>query len=449
MDRREFLKNIALLSTGASLVGCVNTRSPLSTQPLQVDPAEEDVLATMFEQLTNSGGAELECLTCSPIGSKKRGRAELSEGEEYRTRIPKLDSSLSETLKQRVKYWQLDLDDKPLPYWADNQNQPDYYFFSKHYSNEYEKFELNNDVLKVLAERNSFAFADVRDVRIIGLRGCELDDQSLMSDWQLSHRLRVVKPDHKNRRCLIGVWRPQSGEIRLFSASTVPQASNMFASLASQGSTCSLLPTGLYRYRLGIHNAKRRPQPGALRIDEKYVVLRTTTDLKYDVFSKHDYWTRGSYHNIHSATNGVGAIKFDSSGCQVIRGSYNSARTLGTNEWAIFQKSAGLVSDDGTAFAAEKPGEGTYEYMLLTAAEAALAYHSSSDFNETYYPLRHGSSGERVLKMREFLYSNHPVVVGKKPPRPTDNFDWWTSFAVLQQHKISDAKEYISTIWNT
>jgi hypothetical protein len=310
-------------------------------------------------------------------------------------------------------------------------------------------FEIDASTLAFLASRNSFFFSDQQPVRIIGLRGCVLPDGQLDSGWGLKHALTLAEPDHINRQCIIGLWRSESGEIRLFAASTVPQASNMFRALKRKGDSSSLLPTGLYRYSAGTHNASskhNRQQPGALRVAQKYVVLRTTQDLTYNVFSDQNYWTQGTFHNIHAATVGKINPHFDSSGCQVIRGNYTSDRRKGTEQWGTFQREIGTAGTDGTVLTSS--GGGVYEYMLLTGLEAALYFHNYSNFQRNYARLRPGSSGENVLDLRRRLIQRIPFVLGNDMPPPSTNFDWQTSFAVLMAHKETTVNEHVSTVWS-
>jgi hypothetical protein len=212
----------------------------------------------------------------------------------------------------------------------------------------------------------------------------------------------------------------------LFQSSTVPAVAHIYTSLADQGYGTSLLPTGLYAYGAGSHRASKpdRIQRGALLLSGEQVVLRTAKDLSFDVLADTTAWTRGSKHNIHSAGR---PDRYDSAGCQVIPGGYEGAgRMKAHGRWGDFRKAAGLVDADGVPIADDtRP---TFQYMLLTGREAALAYRGGAPF-ATYRRLRPGSTGEAVKKLQEALVKEAPDAV---PGLSADgDFGARTAFAVL------------------
>lgn len=303
--------------------------------------------------------------------------------------------------------------------------------------------------LSALADKSAFIFSDKRPVRVIGIRGCQLANGAALSDWARTHTLRVATPDHIHQRCLLGLWRPSDGMIRLYRASTVPQVGNMFACLgAAKGWGTSLLPTGFYRYRAGIHKAStpERRQTGALLAEDQYIVLRTGNDLNYDPFQPFDVWTYGAAHNIHAAGRNLKNPRFDSSGCQVIQGWYqDAARLKADGPFDQFRRDAGLADADGLPKAAERPGKGTYEYMLVTGHEVAMAAQGGADF-ASYKILRPGSQGPRVSAAQAELYRRVPRVFGK-PLIPDGYFTPAMSFASLIDKRLNGPeREYASPI---
>jgi hypothetical protein len=239
------------------------------------------------------------------------------------------------------------------------------------------------------------------------------------------------------------VWRPVDGQIALFRASTAPAVSNMFKSLRTRGGGTSLLPTGLYNYRAGSHKRAYpdRIQRAALLIEGQYVVLRTPDDLSYNPFQPNDIWTRGSAHNIHSAGIWSRAEVYDSAGCQVVRGKYNSERTHGEGPWGAFQRAAGLIDPADVATADEDAGAGTFQYMLLTGDEAALYASGNETFRTNYRRIRFGSSGDAVAAHKDRLRTLYPDARISAHAR----FDMWTSFVTLMNQKQVQG-EYIAPI---
>jgi hypothetical protein len=439
MKRRTFLTGVAALSAATS----VSLRA--AAQDLDTD-TEADIRETVLGEIRAWGGRSLSGIGGSPpdiIGpaTVEATRSMIARGRDYI--VPRMTPELRERLN--VRYWDPQAASRPEPQWVDAAAQPDYRHLVR-YAAPPETFSLDADVLQFLASRNDFAFRNARPVRLFGLRGCVIEGEGLETDWARSHTVKCATPNHINPRCTLGLWRVGDGQLRLFRASTVPQAANMFVSLLQDGWGTSILPTGFYRYRLGTHNfGTPRPQAGALKNEESYAVLRTTRDLVYDVHSPVDVWTIGGNHNIHAAGMDWANPRYDSSGCQVVHGKYTPDRLYTEGAWSTFRRDAALVGADGLAAADESPGQGTYDYMLLTGLEAALAKHGAPDFTDNYRPLRHGSRGARVAEAQRRLIAKFPRVLGRPMGNADGVFGATTSFAVLSEYKDAE-QEYLSTV---
>lgn len=344
--------------------------------------------------------------------------------------VPQITPELLAVYNQR-NYWAL-TGDRPVPQWP--WRAPDYLHLAGFPLNT-TRFELSAPILTALAGHNSFVINDRRPVLIFGLRGCRLASNATVAPWSLRHDLEAIDPTHLGTRCLLGVLRKSDGMIALFRASTVPAVAAVYTALASNGAGTSILPTGLYDYAAGNHRPTGRIQRGALRIQGAYCVLRTADDLTFDAFSDGDAWTRGGNHNIHSA--GLDEEKYQSNGCQVIRGRYTGVdRMVSTDEWAAFQLAAGLK--DGAGAFAEPEASPTYQYMLLTGREAAIAYHYAGRpaFENGYRRLRPGSRGEAVRSLQRRLYARYPADFAGQTADGT--FGMMTAFAELMYKKDTE-----------
>lgn len=440
MHRRQFL------AAGATTLVTSCGRPPADVSPNEeadVDDEaqsslEEEYEAMAAESVPGVGGA----IDARRFPDEATARATIFTDPfiDAEWRAPPLTPELQD-LVRTTRYWSVPSAQRPAPRWAEAARAPDYGHLDD-FARPAEEFEISAETLQFLAERNAFHFRDQRPVRIFGLRGASLSSGEEAS-WGRSHAIRIDVPDHLSCKCLLGVWRPQSGEIALFRASTAPAVSNMFKSLRTQGAGTSLLPTGLYRYRSGPHK-RRSPtaiQRGALLIEGEYVVLRTPDDLSYDPFQADDVWTRGAAHNIHSAGVWSRPNVFDSSGCQVVRGSYTPDRLRTDGPWSTFQQAAGLMDANGAPAPIEEPGSGSYDYMLLTGLEAGLYAAQNSEFLASYRRLRPGSSGDEVraekARLRASVQSAHMT--------SNDRFDMWMSFAVLVEQKQRTG-EYVSPV---
>jgi hypothetical protein len=432
MRRRDFV-----LSAGAAALA---TGFPDIVRAQPSDDADDDhaaILDSVMSELELISGQRIDAVGLSAIPGETRSVLRRN-GTDAGFAIPPLTPELRAALNSR-RYWDLPEDSKPQPQWP--RRAPDYLHLSA-FPLTSNQFVLSAQILTTLAERNSFVINDLRPVLIFGLRGCQIVGGASESPWAMSHDLEAIDPTHLNTRCVIGVLRKSDGMIALFRGSTVPAVEAAYISLGSNGAGTSVLPTGLYAYSAGNHRPSGRIQRGALRIHGTYCVLRTADDVTFDAFSEGDAWTRGQYHNIHAA--GLNEQKFQSNGCQVIRGRYLGAdRMRSDGEWASFQRAAGLIGDDGAFIAPDtRP---TFQYMLLTGREAAIAYHYAGRpaFENGYRRLRPGSSGEAVQRLQTRRFAAFPEDFAGATADGV--FGMMTAFAELM-HKKQTEREFTSPI---
>ena len=325
-------------------------------------------------------------------------------------------------------WWDLDTDKQQPVSWAPPQFCNDYQALFEEFNPPPSKtVVISHDLMEWLAERNAFDLADETRI-VLGLRGSMLVASEDDSGWRDRVEISLVEPNHKDMRCLIGVWDRSAKKVRLFRASTVPEVSYMWLQ-ATLASGANLLPTGLYKYYVGTHNlsSTRVSQVGALRLsgyhfagrdhdDRNIYVLRTLNDLTYSIGDETELWDICQpYDNIHAGIFGadsqnylVGSKgqKFSSAGCQVLPGGYrlhnnSQGKRAYTNEpigaWRRFRAALGLAESP-----IMRPEGGTtddgkhFYYMLLTGWDAAYGASRDPKVMERYFPLRPGSSGRRV-----------------------------------------------------
>ncbi len=268
-------------------------------------------------------------------------------------------------------------------------------------------FTFTSRDLELLIRSNSFEPGRDNKRIIFGLRGAVLEaDVTAPGDGDMqveraALRLKDTRPDHKNFQCVIGVYNLETGKLSGFKASTVPNRAGVWDYTQPPHKSGNMLPAGCYLYSVGTH---RKTTPGCLREAEPFTVLRSKTNLAYDIG---DDWNKClPWDNIHpSFVDKRGSASFSSLGCQVVRGSYNKATGQYTREWAHFRRAIGLSpngrGDDGKKFS----------YVLLTGMEAAIAARlrdqgKDTDFNSVFASLvrlRQGSRGEPVRRLQTAL----------------------------------------------
>lgn len=265
------------------------------------------------------------------------------------------------------------------------------------------EFDFTSEVIAAVLATGEFAPDTSTNGRlVISLRGCAIADGSDQKVDASAVRLKAVKPDHENFRCLIGSYDTTTKRLSLYIASTVPRRTGMLKfynkiNFGASGPNCNILPTGCYEHCVGTHGGSGGPVTYVLRLGDgptsadagEATVLRTVNDL---VYGTRDMWdkTRPA-DNIHPAFL---ASSFSSLGCLTIRGtqsqggSYDSA----TGEWRKFRQKVG--------FHGENHGK-RFDNLLITGHEAA-AIAAGGDL-ASLSCLRQGSRGERVRRLQSQL----------------------------------------------
>lgn len=427
MRRRDF--TLALGAASAALMA----PGAAWTQDTEI---ESDVTYSMLAEIEALQGRRIESIGPSNEPSPDRSVLRMSSTNAGHT-SPPLTDELRAVLHER-DWWGIPDEQKPQPTWMSGRAS-DYAHLSG-FSLASTQFELDAGVLNRLAAANSFVINDLRPVLIFGLRGAKLLNGEDSAPWAATHRLDASDPSHVDCACVIGILRKSDGMIALFRGTTVPAVNAMYKALPNNAIGTSMLPTGLYAYSIGTVHAGRPEaiQRGALRIQGRYCVFRTADDVVFDPYSASDAWTIGEYHQIHAA--GSNLQKPGSNGCQVIPGGYRGTdRMRAHGRWSDFRTLAGLADADGLPVADESSP--TFQYMLLTGREAALAYQGGNAFQNGYRRLRHGSTGPSVLSLQRRLYASYPI----DGARADGSFGMLTSFGVLWQKKETEG-EYSSPI---
>ena len=272
--------------------------------------------------------------------------------------------------------------------WADDTHSPDYRHLG--HAGSSLDFELSGIQLRDLFLLNGFDITAGQDEVLFGLRGCALAG-GVTGEGRFQDRVVLTEdlPDHVGYHCVLGVFRQSTGELAVFSASTVPNWSLMEEqrTAAADAKIANLLPTGCYRYQVGVHRAVR----GAFILQPNVLVLRTRDNLVYDVG---DAWEIHSpADNIHPGFTGHGAL-FSSAGCQTIPGTW-TAIDGHQGAWADFRIAAGLQRD------AEFGMGRAYVYCLLTGRDARLMGEVARNIDLAR--LRFGSQGFAVRALQQRL----------------------------------------------
>jgi N-acetylmuramoyl-L-alanine amidase len=251
-------------------------------------------------------------------------------------------------------------------------------------------FTFTPALLERLCALNRFDVKAGQDEVLFALRGCQFAETA-PAGWSATISLSEAVPDHKNARCIVGVWKRSTARFRLFTGSTVPNWVLM-ERYRQGGDHSNLLPTGRYLFHVGTHRPGTAGEiRGAFLEDGDFVVLRTLNDLEYAIG---DTWDSGDFgDNIHPARldGGAHAPFFSSAGCQTVPGNVRDGRHTGN--WADFRAAAGLsasspASEDGRRFV----------YALLTGRDARLIAQGRPD--SALMRLRFGSSGADVTALQ-------------------------------------------------
>jgi endonuclease G len=294
----------------------------------------------------------------------------------------------------------------------------------------------------LLAQLNDFPIAEAGDTPILfGLRGCGIVRDHGHSEHEVV--LKDQRPDHRNARCVMGVWKRAKGAVHVFPGSTVPNEAALINWRRTKRAG-NLLPTGLYRYIVGSHATPRadgtlNSRPGCFLLRETssrkrvVVVRRSDDDLSYDLADQPHRTAPGD--NIHPTFFST-ATSFSSLGCQTVVGTADSAGKH-TGPWAEFRRTAGLSTPVGT------PGK-PFLYMLLTGAETALASELRKQGLVTDPPslrrlrrLRFGSRGDAVARLQAKL----------GVPNPDGDLGAFTSETLHRLQRATPPKTRSDGIW--
>lgn len=267
-------------------------------------------------------------------------------------------------------------------------------------------FEVTPAVLDALVRLNRFPLDDVDNRVVVGLRGCTLDANVTSFTGKVT--LREIEPNHVDNRCVIVVWDRQKNSLIALQGSTVPNWEYMERYRQDRSKKANLLPGGRYLMTVGTHRPKKenakgelvdnpKRVQGALRNDQRVVVLRSEDDLS---FTTKDTWDETVPNdNIHAAIvsmNGGSSTTpdYSSAGCTTIPGTSVSDTPAGS--WADFRTALGLdntrpTKDDGKKFA----------YVLLTGREARCV--AAAPASTALARLRFGSKSDEVRQLQEAL----------------------------------------------
>ena len=235
-------------------------------------------------------------------------------------------------------------------------------------------FTLNHGVLQKLAQANGYDGRLAESAKVaFGLRGCQIVEAG--SGPQPTVRLREARPNHVDRRCVIGVWDRFNATVAVYEGSTVPSRIHLELHRAQPNQwPCHLLPQGLHEFVGGTH-LERAPahlrQPGALLQAKACPVLRPRGDLALTHQGSWDAAVRPIGNAIHASVYLTDFIKFSSQGAQTVYGRYWPQGRRPTGPWAYFRAALGL--EDVDLAAQNSPSDGqTFPYLLCTGREARL-----------------------------------------------------------------------------
>ena len=256
-------------------------------------------------------------------------------------------------------------------------------------------FQLTAETLEALFRLNRYDPARESGVVAFALRGAALATGNSAVNVA-TVEAKVVEPNHRSFRCLIGFYFHTEKRLSAFTGSTVPCRKAVFGSKHG-GDPSNMLPTGMYTYYIWRH----KTLTPALRLSQSKIdiesgalatVLRNSADLMLDTADIFD--PSRPLDNVHCSyvlgeSADLGA-QFSSWGCLTVRGTKEPS-----DEWKMFQKvltAIGLKS--------------RVDLMLTTGKEAAIVAGNSNDaglLEETLGALRQGSRGEEVKRVQEQL----------------------------------------------
>jgi hypothetical protein len=293
--------------------------------------------------------------------------------------------------------------------WAHDSIQPDYRHLDYGVSG---TFEFNADNMELLLRANHFNPDPAQQNLLFGLRGCSIADGIEVLEGQAALRLESTRPDHRNFRCVIGVYHRATRTLSAYVGSTVPNRGGVLGHYNTNRNSptviraqCNILPCGMHPHVVGTHGGS---YPGcflqgtSLSNRLRVMVLRTHNDVIYDTGDIWHDWV--PHDNIHPAFSTNSAV-FSSVGCTTVKGTYSNGRHTGP--WKSFRIAAGLT-DSGNHDGIR------YTFVLLTGLEALLTSRLSSQqasddvLKDNLWRLRHGSTGEAVSRLQAGLGITQP-----------------------------------------
>ena len=305
-------------------------------------------------------------------------------------------------------------------------------------------FRIDHRVLERLATANGYIGRVHRSPKVIfGLRGCRLAQPPGGHERRV--KLVEARPNHFERRCVIGVWDRRRRTIAAFEGSTVPNRVQvelhwLWAEYERRGTPTgspglwmtNLLPQGLYEYEVGTHldgaMPRARRQPGALRQVSVAPVLRARKSASYTFDEYWDYASEPVGDNIHASVYDDYFIKFSSQGCQTVAGHYRPRGFDPRGGWADFRRALDLLPIDKNTQTTGNDWE-RYPYLLSTGREARLhAGARRTPMNWTR--VRFGSQGARALAVQQRLARE-----GLLNSRPDGDFGRDSTVALIEFQK--------------
>lgn len=279
-----------------------------------------------------------------------------------------------------------------------DDEQPDYRHLDTRLAGR--TFEFTPDDLTTLIAAN--AFQPLNGKIIFALRGAKLaggDKRENVGSITITDQ----RPDHRDFRCVTGIYDPSTRRMWAYRASTVPNAGYVFKCFSdySAGTPIpklmgNILLTGCYTMTVGTHRRGTSGEiPTVLRLSKtstgasEAVVLRSLADLTYD---RYDCFHRTTpANNIHPGQRVNG---FSSAGCLTFPGRYANGQHTGL--WADFRNALGIDNNsDGRQFS----------LVLLTGLDAAMAANvrTTGGNKGSLARLRMGSKGDLVAKLQAAL----------------------------------------------
>jgi Putative peptidoglycan binding domain len=298
---------------------------------------------------------------------------------------------------------------------AQDKNSPEYAHLTDTVAPK--AFDVTADVVDILIAANRFKPEGHSNVMALAIRGSTLQ-QPHEQLKKSAIGINDVRPDHRNFRCTLGFYFRGPRQLTLFSGSTVPCPKyiknyyNIVHHLPhSSGTSCNMLPTACYVYRVGSHAggsikpALRTTDPDHLQSDAVVTVVRTEDDLTFG-FGAQDRWDQTTpYDNVHCSYyinyNDSYEAYFSSAGCLTVRG-----RKDPSDQWAKFQHELNQLGQGKRCDLLLLTGR---EYALAAMLKASGAHNDPATLQRELVRLRVGSQGDEVRRMQAKLGFSNPT----------------------------------------